>query len=177
MYIDKYRAMYRCITNICLEIDCSELLKSLILKVISIIWKTCNITKVNTLYLDLTICGQLMDMTSFELEALRYMQVLMHSHVMCYESMWKQQIIWRSMWPDNIWCQWQCKSLKFIPMYYTLIVVLKSYFVLIFIWPSVVQQKQMSILKNNTSMKQVQQISKLRHGDLNLQRVRHFVDV
>jgi len=74
-------------TDIDLEIDCSELSRSLILKAISIIQKTCNIIRKNILYQNLTTCDQLMIMTNYELEALRYMQTLMHSHTICHEFM------------------------------------------------------------------------------------------
>jgi len=37
-------------TDINLEINCLELLKNLIFKIINIIQKTCNITKMNILY-------------------------------------------------------------------------------------------------------------------------------
>jgi len=71
--------------DINLKINCSELLRNLIFKIISVVQKTCNITKMNILYQNSTICDQLMIMTNYELETLKYIQILMHFYIMCHE--------------------------------------------------------------------------------------------
>jgi hypothetical protein len=39
---------------------------------------------------------------NYKLKTLKYTQTLMHSYTMYYKSMWIQQIIWKSVWSNNI---------------------------------------------------------------------------